>query len=188
MGRALDRTVRATHPLAVALGKSAAILLLVLGGAACTWQGSGRATRAGNAMAPNVVRVPNGESDEKIVGLPRGALTSEASLLTLDQSGACFDVLVRTWTGAGPSWDVHVEVDDVETSSFKWTPRVCAPSASCLPPGAYLRGLTSDADDRVLVRGGRLCVRAPNGDAARSIDLHLRQGAAEIVFAFRIAE
>lgn len=164
--------------------------MLALALCGCSAQGYTRvaAPKAGSEAAPNRVWVASPTWDEREFGLPRSAFASEASLVSLDSSEACFDVIVRSWSGADGNWRVALDVDGREVSESGWMPYKCRKDDSCLPRDTSLRGLTTDSDRLVSARGSRLCFRHAVGptEPVHTLTLSATQGGTTLDFHFRI--
>lgn len=152
----------------------------------CSAEGYARVERPGVSPtpAPNRVWVASPVWDERDFGLPRNAFASEASLVRLDGGGACFDVIVRSWSGADGNWRVALDVDGREVSQSGWMPFKCTDEDPCLPRDTTLRGLATDADRLVSARGSRLCFRHIVGRSqpVRTLTLSATQGGATLDF------
>lgn len=163
----------------------------MLGAGSCGAEGITRVPRPGKSglVVPNHVFVPNPVWDDEALDVPASALTSEASLYSLDDQQICFDVIVRSWSGTDGNWRVGLAINgrDVETSG--WMPFVCKPSDSCLPRDSTVRQLPSDTDPEVSARGSRLCFKHTGVPAyrVRRVTLLATQGGYSLAFRWRLA-
>lgn len=175
---------RALFGTALAVG----IAALALPG--CSEQGYTQVARpeAGSKTAPNHVWVHSPTWDERDFGLPRSAFASEASLVSLDDGTACFDVVVRSWSGADGNWRVALDVDGREVSHSGWMPFACKSDNPCLPRGTTVRGLTTDDDRLVSARGSRLCFKhiIKPTQPVRTLTLSATQGGTTLDFRWHL--
>ena len=120
-----------------------------------------------------------------LLDVPRGALTSHASLVRLDSDRTCFDLVVRLFAEQTPTRKVAVAVDLVELASFESAVPVCASGAPCLPDDSALCGLDVETDARIRVEAERVCFeKLPV--AGREVSLSVGSGIGTMHFRFRI--
>ncbi len=169
---------------------STAWLVTALTLSGCSARGYARVERPGSGAtpAPNRVWVASPVWDERDFGLPQNAFASEAALVELDHGGACFDVIVRSWSGADGNWRVALDVDGHEVAQSGWMPYACTADDPCLPRDTTLRALTTDADRLVSARGSRLCFRHVVGKSkpVRTLTLSATQGGTTLDFHWRL--
>ncbi|MEP7126279.1 MAG: hypothetical protein ABJE95_35435 [Byssovorax sp.] len=138
------------------------LLALALTATGCSITGTAElpSPRNGGAVAPNVASVPTVLSE--LFDFPEGALTSRATLVSVDAEATCFDLLLRRPAPApkdGPNLHlkVEIEVDGVVSSGFKGELSICTPERACLPPSSALQGFVAETDPRVRVEAVRMC-------------------------------
>lgn len=165
-------------------------VVMAFGAAGCMAVSAARVPRPGadGRFVPNHVFVPDPVWDDQSVGLPSSALTSEASLYSLNDNQVCFDVLVRSWSGSNGNWRVGLAINGRDVAASGWMPFACKPEDSCLPNDSSVRLLVSDTDPLVSARGSRLCfnhIRVPAYRAKR-IALSATQGGYTLTFRWRL--
>jgi hypothetical protein len=156
------------------------LLVSACAGSACT-----RVVVAETALSAKgdgsrqIVSLPNG-MDEQVLGVESGALTSEASIASIDGTRVCVDLVLRTWQGTAPEWSLTIESDGYAGEAVDWTPGTCR-FAQCVSPEAGFPSHPSDGDERVHVVGDTVCLYASHPPRA-TLRVVARQGIARLAF------
>ena len=95
-------------------------------------------------------------------------------------------MLLRTWNGAAPRWDVSLAADGSEVVEATWDAFACE-ERRCLPPDTFLSAPISDTWPDVKVGGGRICFDGMALDQAQRVALVVRQGAYSLEFGFAVS-
>lgn len=180
-GQAFSVTARA-----LAVG---GLVVAAFGANACSAASAVRVPRPGSSglLVPNHVFVRDPTWSEQSVGVPASALTSEASLYSLNDGRVCFDVIVRSWSGADGHWRVRLAINGRDVEASGWMPFACKPKDSCLPHDSTVHMIVSDTDPLVSARGSRLCFKNTGVPAyrVRRVTLSATQGGTSLAFRWR---
>jgi hypothetical protein len=153
---------------------------------ACTFAGrSATPVPPRGAAPPNLVAVHQ-QYDEMMQDLPKGTLSSEASLIAIEDERACADVVIRASQAAGPVWKVSAIVDGDDDEEQTWVPFACE-YGRCFAGPPRIAPRATDASWKVKVVGGRLCVPL-RAAPSRDVVLRVRQGVARFEFAWALAQ
>lgn len=160
--------------------------------------------RAASWRGPVLLSCSENGGSVELLGLPNDSMVSDVALLRADAESACFDVKMRTWKGAAPTWDVSLAVDGStrdEAPAFldactigSLTTEEYAPGPgkrlACVPEDSILLPRETDALPELMVRGDRFCLSHGGalGAGAHELTLELRQGAYGFRFDFHLKD